>query len=148
MEYYQNNPIQQPQQLNQGPQGLGQGQGQGQGQQQFPQVQVQQPSRPQQQPQQQQQQQQGVALKKPSQQVKVSSTKLSNLHLAIIGAFLFFIFANPEVFSIVNRILPGVIQDYAGKVSQTGTITHAIVFGAVFYGVIYFVQRPTIEGYY
>ena len=147
MEYYQNNPIQQqaqlPQQLNQG----SQGQGLGQGQQQFPQVQVQQPSRPQQQPQQ-QQQQQGVALKKPSQQVKVSSTKLSNLHLAIIGAFLFFIFANPEVFSIVNRILPGVIQDYAGKVSQTGTITHAIVFGAVFYGVIYFVQRPTIEGYY
>ena len=140
MEYYQNNPIQQPaqlpQQLNQGPQGQ---------QQQFPQVQVQQPSRPQQQ---QQQQQQGVALKKPSQQVKVSSTKLSNLHLAIIGAFLFFIFANPEVFSIVNRILPGVIQDYAGKVSQTGTITHAVVFGAVFYGVIYFVQRPTIEGYY
>jgi hypothetical protein len=141
MEYYQNNPIQQqaqlPQQLNQGQQ---------QQQQQFPQVQVQQPTRPPQQ--QQQQQQQGVALKKPSQQVKVSSTKLSNLHLAIIGAFLFFIFANPEVFSIVNRILPGVIQDYAGKVSQTGTITHAIVFGAVFYGVIYFVQRPTIEGYY
>jgi hypothetical protein len=142
MEYYQNNPIQQqaqlPQQLNQGQQQ------QQQQQQQFPQVQVQQPTRPPQQ----QQQQQGVALKKPSQQVKVSSTKLSNLHLAIIGAFLFFIFANPEVFSIVNRILPGVIQDYAGKVSQTGTITHAIVFGAVFYGVIYFVQRPTIEGYY
>jgi hypothetical protein len=146
MEYYQNNPIQQqaqlPQQL-QGSPGM-QGQGQGQGQQ-FPQVQVQQPTRP---PPQQQQQQQGLALKKPSQQVKVSSTKLSNLHLAIIGAFLFFIFANPEVFSIVNRILPGVIQDYAGKVSQTGTITHAIAFGAVFYGVIYFVQRPTIEGYY
>ena len=139
MEYYQNNPIQQPAQL---PQQLNQGQQQQQ--QQFPQVQVQQPTRPPQQ----QQQQQGVALKKPSQQVKVSSTKLSNLHLAIIGAFLFFIFANPEVFSIVNRILPGVIQDYAGKVSQTGTITHAIVFGAVFYGVIYFVQRPTIEGYY
>ena len=142
MEYYQNNPIQQPAQLPQQLQGSQQQQ-----QQQFPQVQVQQPSRPQQQ-QQQQQQQQGVALKKPSQQVKVSSTKLSNLHLAIIGAFLFFIFANPEVFSIVNRILPGVIQDYAGKVSQTGTITHAVVFGAVFYGVIYFVQRPTIEGYY
>ena len=144
MEYYQNNASQQPSQTF-SPQQLNQGQ-QGQ-QQQFPHVQVQQPTRPPQQ-QQQQQQQQGVALKKPSQQVKVSSTKLSNLHLAIIGAFLFFIFANPEVFSIVNRILPGVIQDYAGKVSQTGTITHAIVFGALFYGVIYFVQRPTIEGYY
>ena len=142
MEYYQNNPIQQQSQL---PQQLNQGQQQQQQQQQqFPHVQVQQPSRP-------PAVGQTSSVKKTgmmSPQVKVSSTKLSNLHLAIIGAFLFFIFANPEVFAVVNRMIPGVMQDYAGKVTQTGTITHAIVFGAVFYGVIYFVQRPTIEGYY
>jgi len=103
-------------------------------------IQVQQVQRPapKQQPKQVQQQQQ---------QFRVVSSKLSNLQLVLIASVLFFIFANPKLFSTVNKILPGVIQDYAGKVTQQGTITHAVVFGVVFFGAIYLLQRPTVEAY-
>ena len=79
--------------------------------------------------------------------LKIIDNKLSSVQLAIIGSFLFFIFANPEIFSFVNKILPGVIMNYAGKVTQSGTITHAIVFGVIFFIIIYLLQRPSVEGY-
>jgi hypothetical protein len=101
--------------------------------------QVQRPAPKQQQPKQVEQQQQ--------QQFRVVSSKLSNIQLVLIASVLFFIFANPKLFSTVNKILPGVIQDYAGKVTQQGTITHAVVFGVVFFGAIYLLQRPTVEAY-
>ena len=80
-------------------------------------------------------------------QFKVVSSKLSNIHLVLIASVLFFVFANPNVYSFVNKLLPGVVLDYAGKVTQQGTVTHAIVFGGVFFGIIYFLQRPTVEAY-
>ena len=73
-------------------------------------------------------------------QFKVVSSKLSNIHLVLIAGVLFFVFANPNVFSFVNKLLPGFVLDYAGKVTQQGTVTHAIVFGGVFFGIIYFLQ--------
>jgi hypothetical protein len=104
--------------------------------------QVQRPAPKQQQPKQVEQQQQ-----QQQQQFRVVSSKLSNIQLVLIASVLFFIFANPKLFSTVNKILPGVIQDYAGKVTQQGTITHAVVFGVVFFGAIYLLQRPTVEAY-
>jgi len=106
--------------------------------QQQPQMQPQMPKRPTQRP----------SVQKNSQPIRVVTTKLSPLHLGIIGAFLFYLFGNPELFSIMNKVVPGYITDYTGKVTQTGTIIHAVVFGIVFFGTVYFIQRPTIEGFY
>jgi hypothetical protein len=77
--------------------------------------------------------------------MRVEKTKLSTIQIAILSAILFFIFANPEVFTIMNRVLPGIILDYAGKIKQQGAVIHSILFGLVFYGVVYFIQRPTFE---
>ena len=77
--------------------------------------------------------------------MRVAKTKLSTIQIAILSAILFFIFANPEVFTIMNRVLPGIILDYAGKIKQQGAVIHSILFGLVFYGVVYFIQRPTFE---
>jgi len=128
-----------------------------------PQQQQQQPYQQQQQPYQQQQQQQpyqqqqntlvaptqrttSVAkIKAQPRKMRVAKTKLSTIQIAILSAILFFIFANPEVFTIMNRVLPGIILDYAGKIKQQGAVIHSILFGLVFYGVVYFIQRPTFE---
>ena len=83
----------------------------------------------------------------PQAPVRIVSNKLSNIQLTLIATVLFFVFANPKIFSVVNKILPGFIMDYAGKVTQEGTITHAVVFGGLFFLVIYLLQRPTVEGY-
>jgi len=80
-------------------------------------------------------------------QIRVVQNKLSRVQLALLGAFLFFVFANPEIFSFANKVFPGVIMNYAGKVTQSGTITHAVVFGVVFFGLLYFLERPTVEGF-
>jgi len=77
--------------------------------------------------------------------MRVAKTTLSTIQIAILSAILFFIFANPEVFTIMNRVLPGIILDYAGKIKQQGAVIHSIMFGLVFYGVVYFIQRPTFE---
>ena len=89
-------------------------------------------------PQQQQQQQP---------QLRLVENRLTNVQIALIGSVLFFIFANPEIFSFVNKILPGIIMNYAGKVTQSGTITHSIVFGVAFFGIVYLLQRPTVEAF-
>ena len=91
-------------------------------------------------PQQQQQQQQQP-------QLRLVENRLTNVQIALIGSVLFFIFANPEIFSFVNKILPGIIMNYAGKVTQSGTITHSIVFGVAFFGIVYLLQRPTVEAF-
>ena len=88
----------------------------------------------------------GVAkIKAQPRKMRVAKTKLSTIQIAILSAILFFIFANPEVFTIMNRVLPGIILDYAGKIKQQGAVIHSILFGLVFYGVVYFIQRPTFE---
>ena len=80
-------------------------------------------------------------------QLRLVENRLTNVQLVLIGSVLFFIFANPEIFSFVNKILPGIIMNYAGKVTQSGTITHSIVFGVAFFAIVYLLQRPTVEAF-
>ena len=80
-------------------------------------------------------------------QLRLVENRLTNVQLVLIGSVLFFIFANPEIFSFVNKMLPGIIMNYAGKVTQSGTITHSIVFGVAFFAIVYLLQRPTVEAF-
>lgn len=59
----------------------------------------------------------------------------SHPQCCVIMAVLFFIVANPKVYSLVQGLLGGVVHvaDSSGCPTQEGVLVHAVVFGLVCY---------------
>lgn len=76
---------------------------------------------------------------------KVEKTKLSPLQIGILGSILFYIFANPEVFTVMDKLIPGIFKDFMGRITQTGTLIHSMIFGVVFFLSVYFIERDLLD---
>ena len=117
-----------------------------------PQQMFQQQQQQQQQHQQHQQQQQQPVIRKPIfnppkelLQVPYSGTRtglpfLGKVKMSVIAIVLFFIFANPLIFATVDSIVPEFVFTLAGKLTQKGVLVHSLVFGFVFFVVLFFVN--------
>ena len=59
----------------------------------------------------------------------------SHPNCCLILALLFFVVANPKVYSLVQSLLGGVVTvaDHSGCPTQEGVLVHAVVFGLVCY---------------
>ena len=98
--------------------------------------------------QQQQQQQQQPAVQKPifnppKELLQVPYTGLpflGKVKMSVIAIVLFFIFANPLVFATVDSIVPEFVFTLTGKLTQKGVLVHSLVFGLVFFIVLFFVN--------
>jgi len=116
--------------------------------QQPPQMFQQQQQQQQQQQHQQQQQQQQPAVQKPifnppKELLQVPYTGLpflGKVKMSVIAIVLFFIFANPLVFATVDSIVPEFVFTLTGRLTQKGVLVHSLVFGLVFFIVLFFVN--------
>jgi hypothetical protein len=65
---------------------------------------------------------------------------LGKVKMSVIATVLFFIFANPLVFATVDSIVPEFVFTLAGRLTQQGVLVHSLVFGFVFFVVLFFVN--------
>ena len=72
-----------------------------------------------------------------------------SLETSVLSAILFYVFANPSTYKMVNKI-PGFkfVMKSTTEITHSGVLAHALIFGVVFLGCVWLINNTMLNQYF